>query len=82
MFENLEEIYEALQNIFISENVSIIKKDNNIFLILSINYIGGKEQEINIELYKNSIDKEDDDIKIKNLKIKEIKNDKIILLKE
>ena len=89
MFDNLEEICDALQNIFISNKASIIKKDYTILIILIINLIGGKEQEINIELNSTTNDDENYDIKNKNLKIneleneiKEIKNDKNILLKK
>ena len=89
MFDNLEEICDALQNIFISNKASIIKKDYTILIILTINLIGGKEQEINIELNSTTNDDENYDIKNKNLKIneleneiKEIKNDKNILLKK
>ena len=87
-FDNLEEICDELNNIFISNKASIIKKDYIILIILTINSIGGKEQEINIELNRNTIDKENYDIKIKILKIneleneiKQIKEDKNILLK-
>ena len=89
MFDNLEEICDALQNIFISNKASIIKKDYTILIILTINLIGGKEQEINIELNSTTNDDENYDIKNKNLKIneleneiKEIKNNKNILLKK
>ena len=44
MFDDLEEICDALQNIFISKKVSIVKKGYNIVIILKINLIGGKEQ--------------------------------------
>ena len=86
MFDNLEEICDAIHNIFISQKVSIIKKVYNIVILFSINLIGGKEQEINIELNRFTLDKESNDINI--LKINEleneiiqIKNDKNILLK-
>ena len=86
MFDNLEEICDAIHNIFISQKVSIIKKVYNIVILFSINLIGGKEQEINIELNRFTLDKENNDINI--LKINEleneiiqIKNDKNILLK-
>ena len=86
MFDNLEEICDAIHNIFISQKVSIIKKVYNIAILFSINLIGGKEQEINIELNRFTLDKESNDINI--LKINEleneiiqIKNDKNILLK-
>ncbi len=69
MFDNLEEICDALQNIFISKKVSIIKKTYSIVIILAINFIGGKEQKINIELDSQTIDKESNNIKINNLKI-------------
>ena len=89
MFDNLEEICDALQNIFISNKASIIKKDYSIVIILTINLIGGKEQEINIELNSKTNDEENYDIKYNILKIteleneiKEIKNDKNLLLKK
>ena len=69
MFDNLEEICDALQNIFISKKVSVIKKTYSIVIILAINFIGGKEQKINIELDSQTIDKESNNIKINNLKI-------------
>ena len=88
MFDTLEEICDALQNIFISRKVSIIKKSDSILIILSINLIGGKEQEINIELNGGTINI-DNEVKIQKLKIneleneiKQIKNDKTILLKK
>ena len=63
------------------------KKSDIIFIILSINLIGGKEQEINIELNRSTINIENE-IRIQKLKIneleneiKQIKNDKTILLK-
>ena len=86
MFDNLEEICDALQNIFISKKVSIVKKAYSILIILTINLIGGKEQEINIELNSDTMYKETDDINILKInelenEIKQIKNNKIILLK-
>ena len=86
MFDNLEEICNALQNIFISKKVSFVKKAYSILIILTINLIGGKEQEINIELNSDTIDKETDDIDILKInelenEIKQMKNDKNILLK-
>ena len=89
MCDNLEDICDALQNIFLSKKVSIIKKDYSLLIIFTINLIGGKEQEVNIELNRNTINEENYDIKNKILKInelenemKEIKNDKNILLKK
>ena len=86
MFDNLEEICDALHNIFISKKVSIIKKAYSVLIKLTINLIGGKEQEIDIELNRNTMDKGNVDINI--LKINELeneiiqlKNDKNILLK-
>ena len=86
MFDNLEEICDALQNIFISKKVSIVKKAYSILIILTINLIGGKEQEINIELNSDTIDKENDDIDILKInelenEIKQMQNDKNLLLK-
>ena len=80
MFDTLEEICDALQNIFIAKKVSIIKKSYSLSIILTINLIGGKEQEINIELNSHITNIENNDIKIQNLKIKELENE-IILLK-
>ena len=87
MFDNLDEICEALQNIFISNKASVIKKTNSFLIILKINLIGGKEQEINIELNSIRINKDRYDITIFKLnklenEIKEIKEDKNILLKK
>ena len=39
MFDNLEEICDAIHNIFISQKVSIIKKVYNIAILFSINLI-------------------------------------------
>ena len=87
MCDNLEDICDALQNIFLSKKVSIIKKDYSLLIIFTINLIGGKEQEVNIELNRNTINEENYDIKNKILKIneleneiKQIKNDKIALV--
>ena len=87
MFDDLEEICDALQNIFISKKVSIVKKGYNIVIILKINLIGGKEQEINIELNFNTMNKDIIDaniIKINKLEneIKEIKSKNDMLLKK
>ena len=86
MFDNLDEIYDALQNIFISKKASISKKANSLIIILIINYIGGKEQEINIELNRNFKSKHIDDnivIKLNYLEreIQEMNKDKNNLLK-
>ena len=40
MFDTLEEICDALQNIFIAKKVSIIKKSYSLSIILTINLIG------------------------------------------
>ena len=87
MCDNLEDICDALQNIFLSKKVSIIKKDYSLLIIFTINLIGGKEQEVNIELNRNTINEENYDIKNKILKIneleneiKQMKNDKIALV--
>ena len=73
MFDNLEEICDALQNIFISNKASIIKKDYTILIILIINLIGGKEQEINIELNSIRINKVRSDNTI--FEINELRNE-------
>ena len=74
MFDNLEEIYDVLQNIFISKKVSIVKKDCCFFIIFIIKLLDGKEQEINIKLNENI--KDINTIKINKLEneIKEIKD--------
>ena len=88
MYDNLDDICDELINIFISKKVSILKKGLNLFLILKVSLMSGKEQEINIELnsetttdnyYTNT-----NNIKINQLEneIKELKNDKNILLKK
>ena len=88
MFDNLEEIYDALHNIFISKKVSLIKNKNNfIIIIFTIYLIGGKEQEINIKLNNFSLNKDIDDvhaIKINKLEteIKKLKNDNNTLFKK
>ena len=108
MFQNLDEIFKELQNIFTSKKASVMtsigkfsenrrppktKKDYfnnlNFFLILNLDNKGGIKQEINIELNKNKINKENDKSKNKILKnnefeneIKENINDRIILLKK
>lgn len=54
MCDSLDEIYEAIQEIFESKKF-YIKKDkenNNIFLFLKIYLLGGKIQEIQLELKK------------------------------
>ena len=51
MYDNLDEIYNSLINIFISKKVSILKKDKIISKILKVSLMDGKEQEINIGLY-------------------------------
>ena len=88
MFDTLEEICDALHNIFISKKVSIMKKSYSFFIILTINLIKGKEQEINIELNSNITNSGNNDIKMQNSNINELENeieqlkyDKNILLK-
>ena len=82
--DNLDEICDLLVNIFLSKKVSIVKKSQNLLMILKVIVMSGKEQEINIELnhvanndnyYKNNI-------MINQLqnKIKELKKDKNMLL--
>ena len=46
----MEEIFDLLINIFLSKKVSLVKKSQNLFIILKVNSMDGKEQEINIEL--------------------------------
>ena len=88
MFDTLEEICDALQKIFISKKVSIMKKSYSFFIILTINLIKGKKQEINIELNSNITNSGNNDIKMQNSNINELENeieqlkyDKNILLK-
>ena len=88
MFDTLEEICDVLQKIFISKKVSIMKKSYSFFIILTINLIKGKEQEINIELNSNITNSGNNDIKMQNSNINELENeieqlkyDKNILLK-
>ena len=83
MFDNLDDICEALNNILMSKKVSMIKKNYSLFIIFTINLIGGKEQEIKIELFIGDIEVIRN-IKINQLEneIKEIKGDKNILLKK
>ena len=82
--DNLDEICDLLVNIFLSKKVSIVKKSQNLLIILKVIVMSGKEQEINIELnhvanndnyYKNNI-------MINQLQneIKELKKDKNMLL--
>ena len=83
MFDKLDEICDALHNILISKKVSLINKNYSLFIIFTINLIGGKEQQIKIELFSRDID-DTRNIKINQLEneIKELKNDKNILLKK
>ena len=88
MFDTLEEICDALQKIFISKKVSIMKKSYSFFIIFTINLIKKKEQEINIELNSNITNSGNNDIKMQNSNINELENeieqlkiDKNILLK-
>ena len=57
MFDNLDEIFDALQNILIQKKVSIFKKAYSLLIVFKINLIYGEEQEINIELNTNIINK-------------------------
>ena len=80
MFDNLDEICDALQNIFISKKVSISKKSYNLLITFTINLLYGKEQEIEIVLNGNTINKDTYDkviIKLNNLEneIKEMNKD-------
>ena len=87
MFDNLDEIFDALQNIFITKKVSIFKKAYSLLIVFKINLIYGEEQEINIELNTNITNKDIFDnknqIKIINLenKIKEMVSTQNNLLK-
>jgi len=86
MCDNLDEICDLLINIFLSKKVSLLKKSQNLFIILKVSLMCGKEQEINIEL--NSETKNDNyytnNIKFNQFEneIKELKNDKNTLLKK
>ena len=59
--DNLEEICDLLINIFLSKKVSLLKKSQNLYIILRVSSIDGKEQEINIEL-NSEIIKDDNNI--------------------
>ena len=87
MFDNLEEICDALNNIFISQKVSITKKGYSFVIIFMINLIGGKDQEINIELNNYNSTKDRDDINNKRInkledEIKKLKTDNNSLFKK
>lgn len=87
MFDTLEEICDALQNIFISKKVLIIKKSYFLIISLSINLIGGQEQEINIELNSETKTRQIYGVNIQKIdklenELKEIKNDYKILLNQ
>lgn len=89
MCDSLDEIYEAIQEIFESKKFYIKKgqENNNIFLFLKISLLGGKIQEIQLELKKkesntneinvevcnkvNALEKEIVEIKKENLLFKE-----------
>jgi len=86
MCDNLGEICDLLINMFLSKKVSLVKKSQNLFVILKVSLMYGKEQEINIELNAemNNDNNYTNNIKINQLEneIKELKNDKNILLKK
>ena len=74
MFDNLEEIYDTLHNIFISNKASIIKKEYNFMIIVfTIYLILGKKQEINIKLNNCSLSKDIDNAHI--IKINKLENE-------
>ena len=84
--DNLDDICDELINIFLSKKASILKKSQNLFVILKVSLMSRKEQEINIELNAeiNNDNNYINNIKINQLEneIKELKNDKNILLKK
>ena len=88
IYDNLDDICDLLINIFLSKKVSLLKKSQNLFIILKVSSMDGKEQEINIELNsetsKDNYYTNTNNIKINQLEneIKELKNDKNILLKK
>ena len=86
MCDNLGEICDLLINMFLSKKVSLVKKSQNLFVILKVSLMYGKEQEINIELNAeiNNNNNYTNNIKINQLEneIKELKNDKNILIKK
>ena len=95
MCDNLGEICDLLINMFLSKKVSLVKKSKNLFIILKVSSMDGKEQEINIELnsetskdnyytntYNIKINQLENEIKELKNEIKELKNDKNILLKK
>ena len=88
IYDNLDDICDLLINIFLSKKVSLLKKSQNLFIILKVSSMDGKEQEINIELNsetsKDNYYTNTNNNKINQLEneIKELKNDKNILLKK
>ena len=95
IYDNLDDICDLLINIFLSKKVSLLKKSQNLFIILKVSSMDGKEQEINIELnsetskdnyytntYNIKINQLENEIKELKNEIKELKNDKNILLKK
>ena len=88
IYDNLDDICDLLINIFLSKKVSLVKKSKNLFIILKVSSMDGKEQEINIELNsetsKDNYYTNTNNIKINQLEneIKELKNDKNILIKK
>ena len=50
IYDNLDDIFDLLINIFLSKKVSLLKKSQNLFIILKVSLMCGKEQEIKIEL--------------------------------
>ena len=62
--DNLEEICDLLINIFLSKKVSLLKKSQNLYIILRVSSMDGKEQEINIELNSEIIKDDNNIIKV------------------
>ena len=62
--DNLEEICDLLINIFFSKKVSLLKKSQNLYIILRVSSMDGKEQEINIELNSEIIKDDNNIIKV------------------
>ena len=62
--DNPEETWDLLITIFLSKKVSLLKKSQNLYIILRVSSIDGKEQEINIELNSEIIKDDNNIIKI------------------
>lgn len=87
IFDNLNEVFPIIKEIFEDKNASLNIEENKMFLILKINKIGKGEELISLEMKENSLPLEDicenlwDEIKILKNKVIEQENE-IKLLKE